>query len=319
MTDSSMRVALAQLRARLLQREAALEAVMQAMVDAAGQGARLVVFGEALVPGYPWWIERIDGSRFDHPLMRQLHAQYLDQAVCIEAGHLDQVCAVAADLQIACYLGIIERPLDRAGHSLYASLVYIDPEGKIQSVHRKLMPTHEERLAWAPGDGHGLKVHSLGPFTLGGLNCWENWMPLPRASLYAQGENLHVAVWPGSDGLTRDITRFIAREARSFVVSVGNVMHSDDLDADFPGRDRLQSPQHAGVWANGGSCVAGPDGAWLLEPQTDGEGLWVVDLRIHQVLEARKLFDPSGHYSRADVTCLEVDRRRKAVARFIDG
>ena len=95
-------------------------------------------------------------------------------------------------------LGIIERPADRGGHSVYASLVYIDAEGRIRSVHRKLMPTYEERLAWSPGDGHGLRVHRLGAFTVGGLNCWENWMPLPRAALYGLGEDLHVAVWPGN-------------------------------------------------------------------------------------------------------------------------
>jgi hypothetical protein len=94
-------------------------------------------------------------------------------------------------------MGCIERAADRGGHSIYASLIYIDPNGTIRSVHRKLMPTYEERLTWSPGDGHGLRVHSIGPFTLGGLNCWENWMPLARAALYGQGEDLHVAIWPG--------------------------------------------------------------------------------------------------------------------------
>jgi nitrilase len=110
-------------------------------------------------------------------------------------------------------LGCIERPVDRGGHSLYASLVYIDSDGVIQSVHRKLMPTYEERLTWSPGDGHRLRVHKLGAFTVGGLNCWENWMPLVQASLYGQGEDLHIAIWPGGVHNTHNITRFIAFES----------------------------------------------------------------------------------------------------------
>ncbi len=108
-------------------------------------------------------------------------------------------------------------------------MVYIDPERGIQSMHRKLMPTYEERLTWAPGDGHGLRVHKLGAFTIDGLNCWENWMPLARASLYAQGEDLHVALWPGGVHNTSDITWFIARESRSYIISASAIMRPKDF------------------------------------------------------------------------------------------
>ena len=119
----------------------------------------------------------------------------MQESVDIEAGDLDSICAVAKENNIAVYLGTIEKASDRGGHSLYCSLVYIDQSGVIQSVHRKLQPTYEERLVWSPGDGNGLRVHQLEEFTVGGLNCWENWMPLSRTALYGQGENLHCLLY----------------------------------------------------------------------------------------------------------------------------
>jgi len=207
---------------------------MDQVLAAKEAGCQLVAFGEALLPGYPFWIELTNGAKFNSPVQKEIHAHYMDQAVQIEAGHLDPLCGAAEAFGVTVVAGIIERPLDRGGHSLYASLVYIDANGVIQSVHRKLMPTYEERLTWSPGDGHGLHVHKLGAFTVGKLNCWENWMPLPRAALYAQGEDLHVAVWPGSVHNTQDITRFIALESRSFVVSISSLMRKSDFPQDTP-------------------------------------------------------------------------------------
>ena len=185
-------------------------------------------------------------------------------------------------------------------------------------MHRKLQPTYEERLTWAPGDGNGLQVHALKSFKVGGLNCWENWMPLARSALYGQGENLHVAVWPGSDYNTRDITRFIARESRSFVISVSSLMRVTDFPPDTPHLDEVlkKAPQ---VLANGGSCVAGPDGEWILEPVIEKEGLLLVELDHNRVLEERQNFDPSGHYSRPDVTQLVLNRQRQSVLHFSEG
>src|SRR5690606_26747201 len=128
---------------------------------------------------------------------------------------------------------------------------------------RKLMPTYEERLSWSPGDGHGLRTHRLGPFTVGGLNCWENWMPLARTALYGQGEDLHVAIWPGGMHNTGDITRFIAREGRSYVISVSGIMRRSDIPDGLPHAQLLR--ETAGdVMANGGTCIAAPDGTWVV-------------------------------------------------------
>ena len=194
MTDSeTLKVAIAQIAPVWLDRERTLAKVVQWIDRAASEGCRLVAFGEALVPGYPFWLERTDGARFESDVQKEFHALYSDQAVRIEAGHLDSVREAAKRGGITVVLGTIERAADRGGHSLYCSLVTVLADGSLGSVHRKLVPTYEERLAWAPGDGHGLRVHPLGAFTLGSLNCWENWMPLARAALQGQGEDLHVA------------------------------------------------------------------------------------------------------------------------------
>ena len=287
------------------------------MHKAAVEGCNLVAFGEALLPGYPFWVARTEGAKFESSLQKKLYAHYVNQAVSIEDGDLDAVCKVAADEKIAVYLGIIERATNRGGHSLYCSMVYIDALGEIGSVHRKLMPTHEERLVWAIGDGNGLRTHKLGAFTVGGLNCWENWLPLARSALYAQGEDLHVAIWPGSVRNTEDITRFVARESRSFVMSVSGLMRREDIGDELPEVDVLRSTADD-VMADGGSCIALPTGEWLLEPETNIESLRVAEIDHQLVLEERQSLDVAGHYSRPDVTSLTVNRKRQTSAEFTD-
>ena len=317
MSASRISVGLAQIAPIWLDRNATLDKVVSWIERAAADDCTLVVFGEAFVPGYPFWVERTDGARFESELQKSLYAYYVSQAVSIEDGDLDNVCKTARDNSIAVYLGVVERAADRGGHSLYCSMIYVDQAGNIGSVHRKLMPTHEERMVWAIGDGNGLRTHSLGPFSVGGLNCWENWLPLARASLYAQGEDLHVALWPGNDHNTAEITRFIARESRSFVVSVSGLMRESDIGADLPHAELLQGVAEA-VLANGGSCVAAPTGEWLLAPQVGDESLFVVELDHRQVLEERQNLDVAGHYSRPDVTRLIVNRKRQTTVEFSD-
>jgi nitrilase len=315
-TDS-LTVGLSQIAPVWLDRIQTMSRMLEQVSKAAEQGCHLVVFGEALLPGYPFWIERTNGAQFNSPLQKEIHAHCMQQAVQIEAGHLDALCRAARQHHIAVVLGCIERPEDRGGHSLYASLVYVSTDGVIQSVHRKLMPTYEERLTWSPGDGHGLRVHRLGPFTVGGLNCWENWMPLARAALYGQGEDLHIAIWPGGLHNTRDITRFIALESRSYVVSVSGLMRLADFPADTPHLAAITA-EIEGPLANGGSCIVGPDGNWVVEPVVGEERLIVATLEHRRVREERQNFDPAGHYSRPDITQLTVNRKRQRTVHFVD-
>jgi nitrilase len=310
-----LKVALCQISPVWLNKTETLQKIKKHISEAGNNGADLIVFGEGLLPGYPFWLALTDGAEWNTKINKELHAHYLRNAVTIENGDLDSVCELAKKYRIAIYLGIIELPLDRGGHSIYASLVYVSASGKIESVHRKLQPTYDERLTWSPGDGNGLRTHSLKQFTLGGLNCWENWMPLPRASLYAQGEDLHVAVWPGSDHNTKDITRFIARESRSFVISVSALMTIEDFPQNTPHLEKIfeKAPK---ILANGGSCIAGPDGEWLVEPVLSKEGNIYHTIDFNRVLEERQNFDPVGHYSRPDVTKLTVNRERQSTIEF---
>ncbi|SNZ06216.1 carbon-nitrogen hydrolase family protein [Cohaesibacter gelatinilyticus] len=300
-----------------LNRQATLDKAIDQIELAAKEGCELITFGEALVPGYPFWLALTDAARFNDDKQKAIHSLYLEQGVTIERGDLADVQAAAKRNKIAIYLGIMERALDRGGHTLYCSLVYIDNQGQIASVHRKLHPTYEERLAWGSGDGHGLRTHSLGAFTLGGLNCFENWMPLSRAALYAQGENLHIGVWPGGLHNTYDLTQVLAKEGRSYVVACSGLMRKSDCPADMPSLEEILD-NSGEFMANGGSCIANPDGTWLIEPVIEEEALLVAEIDHAKVRQERQNFDLAGHYSRPDVTRLVVNRQRQGLATFED-
>ena len=310
-----LKVGLAQIAPVWLDRDKTLNKVCNFIESAAAKKCELVVFGEALVPGYPFWIERTDGARFNSKVQKEIFAHYLEQGVQIEVGHLKKVCEIARVKNIAVVLGTVERAYNRGGHSMYCTLVYIGSDGEIKHTHRKLMPTYDERLVWSAGDGNGLQVQTLKNFTVGALNCYENWMPLSRAALYGQGEDLHIALWPGSVHNTENITRFIAQESRSFVISVSALMRKTDIPDYLP---------HAGlivenceeVLTNGGSCVAGPDSNWIIEPQINKESVFTCELDFARVREERHNFDLAGHYSRPDVTQLTVNRERQSIVKF---
>lgn len=312
-----LKVALAQISPVWLNKNKTLDKVKIAMLEAYKENAELIVFGEGLLPGYPFWLALTDGAQWDLKINKVLHAHYAQNSVNIENGDLDEVCALASQYKMAVYIGIIERASNRGGHSLYCSLVFINDQGIICSVHRKLQPTYDERLTWSPGDGNGLQVHSYKGFTLGGLNCWENWMPLPRAALYGMGENVHCAVWPGSEHNTKDITRFIARESRSYVISVSALMTKKDFPEDTPYLEELLAAAPDNL-ANGGSCVANPDGSWLVEPIINSEGVFCTEIHLNRIYEERQNFDPSGHYSRPDVTQLHLNRERQSTLKIKD-
>lgn len=306
-------ICLAQISPVWLDKEATIEKVVRYIAQAAAQDGDLVIFGEALLPGYPFWVDLTGGAEFDSDKQKAFFAHYVRNAIDIDAGDLKSICEAACKHGIAVYLGTIERPQDRTGMSVYCSMVYINEQGLVQSIHRKLMPTYEERLVWSPGDGHGLVTHSLGNFKVGGLNCWENWMPLPRAALYAQGETLHVAIWPGSVRNTEDITPFLAKEGRSYSAAVSGLMPIDDIPNNVPFYDDIIAAVAGTEFlANGGSCLCDPRGEFLIEPQIGVEGVFSAQVDLERVREERQNFDPAGHYSRPDVTQLVLNRARQS-------
>lgn len=315
--ENLLKIAMGQIAPVWLQKDKTIDKIKSLIIEAGTKKCELIVFGEALLPGYPFWVSLTNGSVFNSTIQKELHAHYIRNSVQIENGDLDEICTLAKKYNIAIYLGIIERAKNRGGHSLYCSLVYIDANGEIKSVHRKLQPTYEERLTWAAGDGNGLQVHNLKQFTVGGLNCWENWMPLARTALYGLGENLHIAVWPGSEQNTVDITKYIAKESRSFVISVSSLMRIEDFPANTPHLEEILK-NAPNILANGGSCIAAPDGEWIVAPVVEKEGLIVSTIDFNRVLEERQNFDSVGHYSRPDVTKLTINRERQSILKILN-
>ncbi|HMS41219.1 MAG TPA: carbon-nitrogen hydrolase family protein, partial [Pyrinomonadaceae bacterium] len=291
----NLKIGLAQFAPVWMNREKSIEKALKYAEDAANQDCEFVVLGgEASVGGYPYWLELTDGARFNSQIQKEIFAEYSNQAVQIERGDLREVCDLALEKKIAIYIGIVEKPAER-GESLYCALVFIDQNGEIKSVQRKLVPTYEERLVWANGDGNGLRVHNVGAFTVGGLNCWENWNPLARAALYGQGEDFHVCVFPG--GIHNvDITKFIAKESRSYCVSVCSIMRREDFPPDTIHLDKIleNAPE---ILSNGGTCLAAPDGEWLIKPFITEEKLIIAEITHQKVREERQNLDIAGHYS----------------------
>jgi nitrilase len=312
-----MRIAAAQARPAWLDPDATTKKVLDLLTTAAEQRIDLLAFPETFLSGYPFWVERTGGARFNDARQKAAYARYLDAAVEADGAQLATITEAVRDLGVFTYLGVTERGTGPARGTVYCTLIAIDPARGPVSHHRKLVPTYEERLVWGQGDGNGLRVHAVGPARVSGLNCWENWMPQARHAMYAAGADLHVSVWPGSLRLTRDITRFIALEGRVFSLAASGLLSLEDVPSDFPLRDELEA-QGETTYHTGGSAIAAPDGTWLVEPVEQEERLVVADIDLAAVRGERHNFDPTGHYSRPDVFDVRVDRRRREASQFSD-
>jgi nitrilase len=314
---STLTVAAAQLGGRWLDVGARMKRLAEAAHVAASAGAHVLAFPETYLSGYPFWLTRTHGANFEDAAQRECYAYYLDSAIEVGGPEQRELEALATDLGLTLYVGVTERGRGVASGSTYCTLLAITPGDGLVGHHRKLVPTYDERLVWAPGDGAGLRTHVVGAARVGGLNCWENWMPQARHALYADGEQVHFSTWPGASSINADITRFTAQEGRVFAISASGILTVDDVPDDFPLHDELHA-NSAAMPFDGGSGVAAPDGTWLVEPVSGEEGLIVADLDLRLVAQARLTFDPTGHYSRPDVFGVTVDRTRREAVAFTD-
>jgi nitrilase len=268
--------------------------------QAKSENADLVVWGETLIPGYPIWVNLPNAASFNNTQQKIAYSKYWQEAIRLEDSPIvEDMMKLAKELEIMLMGGIVEK----YGGSVYCCLITIDQNGKLLGRHRKIKPTYNERLVWADGDRIGLKTHPIKGIRVGGLNCWENWLPLARAALHLQEEIIHIAVWPGSSRLTKDITRFIALEGRSWVFSVSGMIRREDFahltEDEFPMKKDLESGPK--IWQNGGSVVVDPTGKIVAGPLVDEEGILYVDVDPLLAIRERHNLDISGHYSRFDI------------------
>jgi nitrilase len=304
-----MRIGAAQLRPAWLQPRKTTQKVIDTIEKAARQGIELLAFSEAFLSGYPFWLCRTNGAAFDDPLQKRAFAQFLDAAVEVPSEHIEAIVTACRDNKVSIYLGANERGRKAARGSIYCSLLAIHAEKGLVGVHRKLVPTFDERLCWAPGDGHGLDVHAFGDFRVGGLNCWENWMPLTRFAMYAGGEDVHIGVWPGNASVSHNATQLVALEGRVWSVNSSGLLSLSDVPADFALYDALRDDGVDAIFT-GGSHIVSPAGDVVASATEGREEIIWFDADLESVRKERRNLDPSGHYFRPDVFRLSIDRTR---------
>ena len=315
---SNIRVAAVQAMPVWMERDATVEKAVGLVQQAVGEGARIIALSETFVPGYPWWIVLDDTRSANSQTTAARQALYLREAVDIARGDLDPIVAAAREADVFVSIGVAELGPTRG--SVFCSMVMISPTDGVVGIHRKLKPTSTERVVWADGDGHGLRVHEWNGWRIGGLNCWQNWLPLPRYALYSQGEQLHIMSWPGFTWMTLDPSRFAAIEAGMYVVSSSGMFGEDAIPADFPDRASLVDGLRGSKMpiGDGGAVICSPSGKVMAQGEPGHEQIVYADIDIAATAMARSSRDQGGHYHRPDVFDLTIDRSRRVPASFTD-
>jgi len=303
-------VACVQAEPVILQRDATIDKLAALTAEAARAGARLVVFPETFVPAYPSsrWARALAG--WADPRAKAAFARLAAEAVDVPGPAADRLGEIAREHEVWLVTGVNERDPERPG-TLYNSLLYHAPDGRLAQRHRKLVPTNHERLIWGQGDGGGLRAFPTELGRLGGLICWENYMPLARFSLYESGIEVYIASTADDGEAWQATLVHIARESRAFVVSPCHFQRASSYPEDFPLREELEG---ADLLGRGGSAILGPDGSYLAGPLFEEEGILYAELDPARLYEERQRFDPAGHYHRPDVFRLEVSARSAASA-----
>lgn len=309
-----LKLAIVQVPPVLLDREQTLRRAIEYVEEAASAGAGLVVFPEAFLPGYPAWIWRLrPGSDWD--LSERLHTHLLEQAVDLQRGDLQPLCDAARRHQVTVLCGLDERESALSRATLYNTYVVIGPDGAILNRHRKLMPTNPERMVWGFGDATGLNVIDTPSGRIGTLICWENFMPLARYALYAQGIEIYVAPTYDSGDDWIDSLRHIAREAGCWVIGSGNLLRGSDMVTDAVEITALYPDPEE--WVNrGDSVVIAPGGELIAGPLRNEQGLLFAEIDPAKVGAARRTLDVVGHYARPDIFQLQVDRQPQSPVVF---
>ena len=295
--ENKRKVAVAQLTPVFLNKEKTVEKACDAIAEAAKNGAKLIVFPEVFISGYPDWVWLIPNSKGSD--LNKLYTQLIKNAVSVNDETCDKLCKAAKKAKINVIIGMHEKNTEKSGSSLFNSLLFINDNGEIMGTHRKLMPTGGERLVWAQGDGSTLKTYDTSAGKIGGLICWENYMPLARNAMYEQGVQVLAApTWDKSDNWFNSM-QHIAREGGTFVLSACMAIHMNDIPDELDFKKLYPADKE---WINPGkSCIICPYGNVMAGPLDSEEGILYADLDFDAISGAKRMFDSVGHYSRPDV------------------
>jgi len=312
---SQVRVAVVQAAPVLFNREGTLERVASWTARAASAGARLVLFPEAFIPAYPRGLGFgfIVGSRSEAG--RRLWQLYNEQSVDIPGPAIERLGGIAREHGVFLSIGVIERDRLTRG-TLYCTQLYFGPDGTLLAKHRKLKPTGSERLIWGEGDGSTLSTVETPFGRVGGLICWENYMPLARAAMYAKGVDIYLAPTADSRDTWQATMRHIGGEGRCFVLGCNQFVTRDMYPPEVL-REEVLPADAPHVMSRGGSVIISPFGEVLAGPLWGEEGVLTADLDLGMLTRARLDFDPCGHYGRPDIFRLEVDERERPAATFL--
>ena len=291
-----------QVEPAILDRAGTLDRVAERTAEAVAGGAGLVVFPETFIPAYPSsvWAKALAG--WAEPGAEEAFALLHRESLELPGPDADRLGAIAREHEVWLVVGVNELDPERPG-TLYNSLLYYSPQGELALHHRKLVPTNHERLVWGQGDGRGLRAIETQLGRIGGLICWENYMPLARFSLYESGVEIYIASTADDCDEWQSTLVHIARESRAFVIAPCHFQRASSYPADFPLRALLEGRDLLG---RGGSAILAPDGSYLAGPLYGEEGILYADLDPDVLLRARQRFDPAGHYHRPDVLQLTV-------------
>jgi nitrilase len=308
--STSIKIAVVQAAPVVLDREATVSKACELIAEAGRSGARLVVFPEAFIPTYPDWVWRIPPGQ--HRVLADMYAELLEQSVEIPGPVTEELSKAARQAGVYVAMGLNERNAQASNASLYNTLLYIGPEGELLGKHRKLVPTAPERMVWAQGDGSTLEVYDTSLGKLGGLICWENYMPLARYSLYAWGVQIYLApTWDNGEPWLSTL-RHIAKEGRVYVVGCSIAMRKQDIPDHFGFKAKYYS--EVGEWINkGDSAIVSPDGKFVAGPLNAEEGILYSELDPRQMRGSKWNLDVAGHYARPDVFRLTVNKEDRPI------
>ena len=288
-------VAIVQAAPVALDLAASMDKAVALIREAAARGARLIAFGETWLPGYPIWLDHCpDVALWNHEPAKEVFARLRRNSVEVPGAETARLAALARELDVTVAIGVNER----AGGTLYNTLLVFAPDLVLH--HRKLVPTYSERMVWGQGDALDLGAAATPAGRVGGLICWEHWMPLARQAMHDSGEEIHVALWPTAHDLHQLASRHYAFEGRCFVLACGAISRVRDLPREFalPDPDRLLQ--------RGGSAIIAPDASYVAGPVFDEEVILDAEIDLEQIDRERMTLDVSGHYARPDVFSFEV-------------